>query len=54
MRRSGVIADANGLESLAGSIMGGDATAVSDGTRNIYIEAAFWLAEGRGRALAPL
>ena len=37
----GVIADANGLESLAG-IMGGDATAVSDGTQNIYIEAAFW------------
>lgn len=37
----GVIADDKELESLAG-IMGGDATAVSDDTRNIYIEAAFW------------
>ena len=37
----GVIADAQGVESLAG-IMGGAATAVSDATRNIYIEAAFW------------
>jgi phenylalanyl-tRNA synthetase beta chain len=37
----GVIADARHVESLAG-IMGGDATAVSDDTRNIYIEAAFW------------
>jgi phenylalanyl-tRNA synthetase beta chain len=37
----GVIADDNQVESLAG-IMGGDATAVSDDTRNIYIEAAFW------------
>ena len=37
----GVIADAQQAESLAG-IMGGDATAVSDDTRNIYIEAAFW------------
>ncbi|MBL8305423.1 MAG: phenylalanine--tRNA ligase subunit beta [Rubrivivax sp.] len=37
----GVIADAQAVESLAG-IMGGDATAVSDDTRNIYIEAAFW------------
>ncbi|EHR71839.1 phenylalanyl-tRNA synthetase, beta subunit [Burkholderiales bacterium JOSHI_001] len=37
----GVIADAKEVESLAG-IMGGDATAVSDATRNIYIEAAFW------------
>ena len=37
----GVIADSQGVESLAG-IMGGDATAVSDDTRNIYIEAAFW------------
>jgi len=37
----GVIADARSVESLAG-IMGGDATAVSDDTRNIYIEAAFW------------
>jgi phenylalanyl-tRNA synthetase beta chain len=37
----GVIADDQQVESLAG-IMGGDATAVSDDTRNIYIEAAFW------------
>ena len=37
----GVIADAQQVESLAG-IMGGDATAVSDDTANIYIEAAFW------------
>ena len=37
----GVIADAHHVESLAG-IMGGDATAVSDDTQNIYIEAAFW------------
>jgi phenylalanyl-tRNA synthetase beta chain len=37
----GVIADDNQVESLAG-IMGGDTTAVSDDTQNIYIEAAFW------------
>jgi phenylalanyl-tRNA synthetase beta chain len=37
----GVIADREQVESLAG-IMGGDATAVSDDTRNIYVEAAFW------------
>ncbi len=37
----GVIADDHQVESLAG-IMGGDATAVSDDTQNIYIEAAFW------------
>ena len=37
----GVIADALRVESLAG-IMGGAATAVSDDTRNVYIEAAFW------------
>lgn len=47
----GVIADDVRAESLAG-IMGGDATAVSDDTRNIYIEAAFWWPEsvqGRSR-----
>jgi phenylalanyl-tRNA synthetase beta chain len=47
----GVIADAREVESLAG-IMGGDHTAVSDDTRNIYVEAAFWWPEavmGRGR-----
>ncbi|MCV0440429.1 MAG: phenylalanine--tRNA ligase subunit beta [Hydrogenophaga sp.] len=37
----GVIADDQNVESLAG-IMGGDSTAVSDATQNIYIEAAFW------------
>ena len=37
----GVIADDRQVESLTG-IMGGDATAVSDDTQNIYIEAAFW------------
>ena len=37
----GVIADEVQVESLAG-IMGGDATAVSDSTRNVYVEAAFW------------
>jgi len=37
----GVIADDQQVESLAG-IMGGDATAVSDETNNVYVEAAFW------------
>lgn len=37
----GVIADDNGPQSLAG-IMGGQATAVSDRTRSVFIEAAFW------------
>jgi phenylalanyl-tRNA synthetase beta chain len=37
----GVIADDVQVESLAG-IMGGDATAVSDNTQHIYVEAAFW------------
>ncbi|MDO9405954.1 MAG: phenylalanine--tRNA ligase subunit beta [Polaromonas sp.] len=37
----GVIADDAQLESLAG-IMGGDATAVSDDTTDVYVEAAFW------------
>ncbi|WP_370678396.1 phenylalanine--tRNA ligase subunit beta [Comamonas sp. GB3 AK4-5] len=47
----GVIADDKQIESLAG-IMGGDATAVSDDTKNIYIEAAFWFPKavaGRSR-----
>ena len=39
--RVGVIADEHQVESLAG-IMGGDATAVSDDTKNVYVEAAFW------------
>ena len=37
----GVVADSQGPESLAG-IMGGDATAVSDATTSVYVEAAFW------------
>ena len=37
----GVIADDAQVESLAG-IMGGNATAVSDDTKNVYLEAAFW------------
>ncbi|MBA4344464.1 MAG: phenylalanine--tRNA ligase subunit beta [Methylibium sp.] len=37
----GVIADSRQVESLAG-VMGGDATAVSDDTKNVYVEAAFW------------
>jgi phenylalanyl-tRNA synthetase beta chain len=37
----GVIADDVHVESLAG-IMGGDATAVSDDTQHVYVEAAFW------------
>lgn len=47
----GVIADDQGVEALAG-IMGGDATAVSLETQNIYLEAAFWwphAIQGRGR-----
>ena len=47
----GVIADEKQVESLAG-IMGGDATAVSDATKNVYVEAAFWwpaAIQGRSR-----
>ncbi len=47
----GVIADDRQVESLAG-IMGGDATAVADDTRNVYVEAAFWwpqAVQGRSR-----
>jgi phenylalanyl-tRNA synthetase beta chain len=47
----GVIADDREVESLAG-IMGGAATAVSDDTRNVYVEAAFWwpqAVQGRSR-----
>ncbi|CAH2771104.1 MAG: Phenylalanyl-tRNA synthetase beta chain (EC [uncultured Caballeronia sp.] len=46
----GVIADDRQVESLAG-IMGGDSTAVSLDTTNIYLEAAFWWPDSiRGRA----
>ncbi len=47
----GVIADDKEIESLAG-IMGGDSTAVSLDTENIYLEAAFWwpnAIQGRAR-----
>ena len=47
----GVVADENGLVSLAG-IMGGNNCAVSDKTTNIYVEAAFWwpaAIQGRAR-----
>ena len=47
----GVIADSRAIESLAG-IMGGDATAVGDDTKDVYVEAAFWWPEaiqGRSR-----
>ncbi|MHB0921523.1 MAG: phenylalanine--tRNA ligase subunit beta [Thiomonas delicata] len=48
--RVGVIAAGRGIESLAG-IMGGEATAVTLDTRNVYIEAAFWWPDAiRGRA----
>jgi phenylalanyl-tRNA synthetase beta chain len=46
----GVIADEREIESLAG-IMGGDATAVSLDTQDIYLEAAFWWPQAvQGRA----
>ncbi|HDR9507079.1 phenylalanine--tRNA ligase subunit beta [Burkholderia cepacia] len=46
----GVISDAAQVESLAG-IMGGDSTAVTLDTTNIYLEAAFWWPDSiRGRA----
>jgi phenylalanyl-tRNA synthetase beta chain len=46
----GVIADDKEIESLAG-IMGGDATAVTLETQNIYLEAAFWWPQAiQGRA----
>ncbi|MBB3256355.1 phenylalanyl-tRNA synthetase beta chain [Paraburkholderia bannensis] len=46
----GVIADEREIESLAG-IMGGDSTAVTLDTKNIYLEAAFWWPDAiRGRS----
>jgi phenylalanyl-tRNA synthetase beta chain len=46
----GVIADDHQVESLAG-IMGGDSTAVTLDTTNVYLEAAFWWPDSiRGRA----
>jgi phenylalanyl-tRNA synthetase beta chain len=49
----GVIADERGIESIAG-IMGGDHSAVSLETQNIYVESAFWwpnAIQGRARQL---
>ena len=49
----GVIADDRGIESIAG-IMGGDHSAVTLDTQNIYIESAFWwpsAIQGRARQL---
>ncbi|MBV8210266.1 MAG: phenylalanine--tRNA ligase subunit beta [Burkholderiaceae bacterium] len=50
----GVIADRRGVQSLAG-IMGGESSAVTLDTTDIYVEAAFWWPEaiqGRGRRLS--
>lgn len=51
--RYGVIADANGAISLAG-IMGGERTACTDSTTDVFVEAAYWLPsaiQGRSRWL---
>jgi phenylalanyl-tRNA synthetase beta chain len=51
MQEAGVVADQKGPVALAG-IMGGNHCAVSDDTKNIYVEAAYWLPwaiQGRGR-----
>ncbi len=42
MQEAGVVADQKGPVALAG-IMGGNHCAVSDSTKNIYVEAAYWL-----------
>ena len=50
MQDTGVVADQNGPVALAG-IMGGNHCAVSDDTKNIYVEAAYWLPSAiQGRA----
>lgn len=49
----GVVCDENGPEAIAG-IMGGESTAISDDTTNLFIEAAFWYPvkiQGRARKL---
>jgi phenylalanyl-tRNA synthetase beta chain len=53
MQEAGVVADQKGPVALAG-IMGGNHCAVSDDTKNIYVEAAYWLPsaiQGRARRL---
>lgn len=50
---AGIVADQKGPVALAG-IMGGNHCAVSDDTKNIYVEAAYWLPsaiQGRARRL---
>ncbi|WP_114636915.1 phenylalanine--tRNA ligase subunit beta [Polynucleobacter necessarius] len=50
LQDAGVVADQNGSVALAG-IMGGNHCAVSDDTKNIYVEAAYWLPSAiQGRA----
>ena len=50
MQDAGVVADQNGPVALAG-IMGGNHCAVTDDTKNIYVEAAYWLPSAiQGRA----
>jgi len=50
LQDAGVVADQNGPVALAG-IMGGNHCAVSDDTKNIYVEAAYWLPSAiQGRA----
>jgi phenylalanyl-tRNA synthetase beta chain len=50
MQDAGVVADQSGPVALAG-IMGGNHCAVSDDTKNIYVEAAYWLPSAiQGRA----
>ena len=51
MQDAGVVADQNGPVAIAG-IMGGNHCAVTDDTRNIYVEAAYWqpsAIQGRAR-----
>lgn len=50
MQEAGVVADQNGPVALAG-IMGGNHCAVTDNTKNVYVEAAYWLPSAiQGRA----
>ena len=50
VQEAGVVADQKGPVALAG-IMGGNHCAVSDDTKNIYVEAAYWLPSAiQGRA----